>query len=104
MRMIEAHSLTLDARQAPPEMIVLHYTGMETAEAALERLRDPAARVSSHYMVEEDGRVFSLVDEARRALHPGASPGKGRTPIHGRPNCGGLRHPGPALVYPALPP
>jgi N-acetylmuramoyl-L-alanine amidase len=45
VRLIDAPSPNFDARQAPPDMIVLHYTGMETGKAALERLRDPAARV-----------------------------------------------------------
>jgi N-acetylmuramoyl-L-alanine amidase len=57
----------------PVSMLVLHYTGMETGEAAMARLRDPAAIVSAHYLVEEDGRIFQLVDEARRANHAGRS-------------------------------
>ena len=40
-----------------PELVVLHYTAMATAEAALDRLCDPAAEVSAHYLVAEDGRV-----------------------------------------------
>lgn len=55
------------------DMLVLHYTGMRSAEAALDRLCDPASRVSSHYMVEEDGAVWRLVAEARRAFHAGLS-------------------------------
>ncbi len=63
-------------------MIVLHYTGMETGAAALERLCDPAAKVSSHYLVEEDGRIFSLVDEERRAWHAGRSHWRGITDVN----------------------
>ncbi|MFC3079568.1 N-acetylmuramoyl-L-alanine amidase [Phenylobacterium terrae] len=54
-------------------MLVLHYTGMQTGEAALERLRSEEAGVSSHYLVEEDGRIFRLVPEERRAWHAGVS-------------------------------
>lgn len=54
-------------------MILLHYTGMRSGEEALERLRDPQAKVSAHYLVEEDGRVFQLVAEERRAWHAGRS-------------------------------
>ncbi|MDX9996442.1 MAG: N-acetylmuramoyl-L-alanine amidase [Phenylobacterium sp.] len=54
-------------------MLVLHYTGMQTGEAALERLRSEEASVSSHYLVEEDGRIFRLVPEERRAWHAGVS-------------------------------
>jgi N-acetylmuramoyl-L-alanine amidase len=55
------------------DMLVLHYTGMQSAEAALDRLCDPAARVSSHYVVDEDGAVWRLVPESRRAFHAGLS-------------------------------
>ncbi len=55
------------------DMAILHYTGMQTGEAALARLRDPEAQVSAHYLVEEDGRIFALVPEDRRAWHAGAS-------------------------------
>ncbi|SIO56587.1 N-acetylmuramoyl-L-alanine amidase [Rhodovulum sp. ES.010] len=53
-------------------MIVLHYTAMADAEAALARLCDPGAEVSAHYLVARDGRLFHLVDEAARAWHAGA--------------------------------
>ncbi|HXT06152.1 MAG TPA: N-acetylmuramoyl-L-alanine amidase [Roseiarcus sp.] len=55
------------------DSIILHYTGMATAEAAIALLRDPAAEVSSHYVVEESGRIVQLVPEARRAWHAGVS-------------------------------
>src|SRR5437588_1231063 len=58
---------------ARTDMLVLHYTGMQSAAAAIERLCDPAAKVSAHYVVEEDGAVWRLVDEARRAFHAGVS-------------------------------
>jgi N-acetylmuramoyl-L-alanine amidase len=55
------------------DMLVLHYTGMITAAAALERLCDPDARVSAHYVVEENGVIRQLVPETRRAFHAGVS-------------------------------
>jgi N-acetylmuramoyl-L-alanine amidase len=82
MRLSDAPSPNFDARTAPPDMIVLHYTGMPTGEAALERLRDPEAKVSAHYLIEEDGRGFALVDEARRAWHAGVSFWKGERDIN----------------------
>jgi N-acetylmuramoyl-L-alanine amidase len=57
----------------PINMLVLHYTGMQSAEAAIERLCDPEARVSAHYVVEEDGTLWRLVPEQRRAFHAGVS-------------------------------
>ena len=69
----DAPSPNHDTRADPPDMVVLHYTGMQTGAAALDRLCDKAAKVSSHYLIEEDGRVFQLVDEERRAWHAGVS-------------------------------
>ena len=65
-------------------MLVLHYTGMKTAKAALERLCDPAAKVSSHYTIDEDGTVYAHVPEARRAWHAGVSSWAGATDINAR--------------------
>src|SRR5215469_24731 len=55
------------------DMLVLHYTGMKSASAALERLCNRSARVSAHYVVEENGRIWRLVPEVRRAFHAGVS-------------------------------
>lgn len=68
----------------PIDMLVLHYTGMASARAALDRLCDPAARVSSHYVVEEDGLVWSLAPEARRAWHAGVSFWRGHRTLNDR--------------------
>jgi N-acetylmuramoyl-L-alanine amidase len=71
-----------DARSTPVDILLLHYTGMKTAEAALARLIDPAAKVSSHYLVHEDGRIDQLVAEARRAWHAGLSSWKDATDVN----------------------
>jgi N-acetylmuramoyl-L-alanine amidase len=81
--MIEALSPNFNERKAPPDMVVLHYTGMKTGAEALARMCDPAAQVSAHYMVEEDGQVYRLVPEERRAWHAGVSFWKGETDING---------------------
>ncbi len=57
---------------ARPSLIVLHYTGMESAAAAAARLSDPQAEVSAHYLIDYDGEVRSLVAEKMRAWHAGA--------------------------------
>ena len=54
-----------------PDCIILHYTGMSDGPAAIAWLCNPAAQVSSHYVIEEDGRILQLVAEARRAWHAG---------------------------------
>lgn len=82
----EAPSPNQDDRPAgvPVDMLILHYTGMKTARAAVERLRDPQARVSAHYVVEEDGHIWYLVDESRRAFHAGISFWRGYEALNGR--------------------
>jgi N-acetylmuramoyl-L-alanine amidase len=85
------------------DMLVLHYTGMETAEAALARLRDPEAKVSAHYMVDEDGTVTQLVDEADRAWHAGVSFWRGHTDINARSVGVELVNPGHEFGYRPFP-
>jgi N-acetylmuramoyl-L-alanine amidase len=75
----DAPSPNFDTRRAPPDMLVLHYTGMRTAEEAVTRLRDPEARVSAHYVVDEDGSILRLVAEERRAWHAGRGAWQGET-------------------------
>jgi N-acetylmuramoyl-L-alanine amidase len=65
------HGERADLRK--PDMILLHYTGMGTADAALDWLCREESQVSSHYFVFEDGRVLQLVPEERRAWHAGKS-------------------------------
>lgn len=54
-----------------PDMVVLHYTAMHSAEAAISRLCDPDAEVSAHYVISETGDVTPLVPEDARAWHAG---------------------------------
>jgi N-acetylmuramoyl-L-alanine amidase len=65
------------------DILLIHYTGMPDSDAALQRLCDPAAKVSSHYLIEEDGRIHRLVDESRRAWHAGAGFWAGERDING---------------------
>ena len=87
-----------------PDMIVLHYTGMASAQDALERLCSlEAPRVSSHYLVYEDGRVLQLVPEARRAQHAGVSSWEGETDINSRSIGIEIVNPGHDGGYPDFP-
>lgn len=60
------------------DTLVLHYTGMPTARAALNRMLDPIYKVSGHWCIEEDGTVYRMVPEERRAWHSGVSFWRGR--------------------------
>ena len=100
---IAAPSPNFNERRAPPDMLVLHYTGMESGEAALARLRDPQAQVSAHYLVEEDGRVFQLVPEERRAWHAGRGVWQGQDDCNGASVGIEIVNPGHAFGYRAFP-
>ncbi|MCB2059473.1 MAG: N-acetylmuramoyl-L-alanine amidase [Novosphingobium sp.] len=78
----EVPSPNRDERKLPVSMVVLHYTGMKTAEEALERMCDPEAKVSAHYMIDEDGTVTALVPEEKRAWHAGKSYWRGITDVN----------------------
>lgn len=67
-----------------PQFIVLHYTAMDSAEAALNRLCDPQAEVSAHYLIAGDGRIWQMVDEAARAWHAGPGCWQGLDDINSR--------------------
>jgi len=84
-------------------MIVLHYTGMASAAAALERLRSPASQVSAHYFVYEDGRVVQLVQESRRAWHAGVAAWAGETDINSCSIGIEIANPGHDFGYPDFP-
>lgn len=67
-----------------PEFVVLHYTAMPDAEAALERLCEPEHEVSAHYLVGRDGRLWQLVEEEQRAWHAGAGTWAGQGDVNSR--------------------
>ncbi|MGE5722886.1 MAG: N-acetylmuramoyl-L-alanine amidase [Sphingomonadales bacterium] len=79
---IERPSPNFDERALPVSMLVLHYTGMPDAESAIARLIDPDAKVSAHYVVCEEGRIYRLVDEQKRAWHAGRSYWRGITDVN----------------------
>lgn len=66
------------------DLVVMHYTGMRSGLAALERLTDLEAKVSAHYLVEEDGTVYQMVDEENRAWHAGVSSWHTKTDTNSR--------------------
>ena len=85
------------------DILLLHYTGMKSGRAALDRLLDPEAKVSAHYMIDEDGTVYRLVDEARRAWHAGVSAWAGAGDVNGRSIGIELVNPGHEFGYRAFP-
>ncbi|MFT4026940.1 MAG: N-acetylmuramoyl-L-alanine amidase [Novosphingobium sp.] len=78
----ESPSPNWDERSLPVSMVVLHYTGMRSGAEALERMCDAKAKVSAHYMIDEDGTVTRMVSEDKRAWHAGKSYWRGITDVN----------------------
>jgi N-acetylmuramoyl-L-alanine amidase len=94
--LILALSPNFDGREgADVAFLVLHYTGMRSCGEAVARLRDPAAKVSSHYVVDEDGTVYALVGEENRAWHAGVSYWRGVRGLNDRSVGIEIVNPGP---------
>jgi N-acetylmuramoyl-L-alanine amidase len=104
MKVVKRLSPNQDDRGSAIDMLVLHYTGMATAEAALSRLCDPEAKVSAHYTIDEDGTVYAHVPEERRAWHAGRSFWAGRRDTNARSIGIELVNPGHEFGYRAFPP
>ena len=92
-----------DERTLPADMLLLHYTGMTSTAVAIERLCDPAAKVSSHYVAEESGNVLQLVPETRRAWHAGLSSWEGVSDVNARSIGIEIANPGHSYGYPDFP-
>jgi N-acetylmuramoyl-L-alanine amidase len=101
MRIVECPSPNRDERPAgtPIDILVLHYTGMKTGEEALARLTDPASKVSAHYTIDRDGRVYRHVAEDRRAWHAGVSYWAGEHNVNARSIGIELVNPGHEFGY-----
>ena len=80
--MIDRWSPNFDDRTSPVSIIVLHYTGMESGDAAIDWLANPASKVSSHYVVAEDGQIVRMVPEDKRAWHAGRSHWRGMSNLN----------------------
>jgi N-acetylmuramoyl-L-alanine amidase len=101
MKLVACGSPNHDARPegAIIDILVLHYTGMKTADEALARLTDAASKVSAHYTIGRDGCVFAHVPEERRAWHAGASFWAGETNVNARSIGIELVNPGHEFGY-----
>lgn len=69
-------------RGEPTDILVIHYTAMSDLQKTIERLCDPVAAVSSHYLISRTGEVFQLVDESERAWHAGVSKWRSYTDVN----------------------
>jgi N-acetylmuramoyl-L-alanine amidase len=106
MRFVDTPSPNFDERNCrrPVDMVVLHYTGMPSAEAALKRLTDPQAKVSAHYVIDEDGTIYRMVPEDKRAWHAGVAFWRGVRDVNARSIGIELVNPGHEFGYREFPP
>lgn len=92
-----------DRGEADIDILLLHYTGMKTAEEALARLTAAESKVSCHYLVHEDGSVIQMVAEAQRAWHAGIGSWSGDSDINARSIGIEIVNPGHEFGYRAFP-
>ncbi|MCE9522055.1 MAG: N-acetylmuramoyl-L-alanine amidase [Alphaproteobacteria bacterium] len=86
MKIVERPSPNFNERVgvAGPDILIMHYTGMQSCEAAVARLTSAEAKVSSHYTIDEDGTIYAHVPEQLRAWHAGVSHWRGESDINSR--------------------
>ena len=83
-----------------PDMLLLHYTGMESCDEALDWLTCEESKVSAHYLVEEDGGIVQMVSESERAWHAGQSRWAGETDLNSCSIGIEIHNPGHEFGYP----
>jgi N-acetylmuramoyl-L-alanine amidase len=105
MKIVERPSPNFNERVgvAQPDILIMHYTGMQSCQAAVERLTSAEAKVSSHYTIDEDGTIYRHVPEAMRAWHAGVSSWRGASDINSRSIGIEIVNPGHEFGYRAFP-
>ena len=104
MKQIYSPNFNARAEHAKIEYIVLHYTGMKDTKSAIERMTDPAAKVSAHYLIDETGNIVQMVQESERAWHAGISFWKNQTDMNSASIGIELSNPGHEFGYRAFTP
>ena len=87
------------AKGSTIDKLVLHYTGMPNTEVSLARICDKTSEVSAHYLINEAGKIYHLVDEKNRAWHAGVSYWDGQTDINSQSIGIELQNPGHEWGY-----
>jgi len=82
MEIIKAFSPNFNERLTPIDTLIIHYTDMTSAKGALAWLTNPLSQVSAHYLIDEQGHIYQMVEEDKRAWHAGESYWQGRTDIN----------------------
>jgi N-acetylmuramoyl-L-alanine amidase len=102
-RIFPSPNFGIREQAAKPAILLLHYTGMPSAESAINWLAAPESQVSCHYVADERGVITQMVPEAYRAWHAGASHWKGVTDINSCSIGIEIHNPGHGGGYPDFP-
>ena len=86
-----------------PSILLLHYTGVESAERAIDWLARPESKVSCHYVIDEAGTITQMVAEEMRAWHAGEAVWAGESDINSASIGIEIHNPGHELGYPDFP-
>jgi len=76
MKIVSFYSPNFNRKKRSKNLIkimVIHYTGMQSERESIIRLRNPKSKVSSHFLINQNGKVFRLVQDNRIAWHAGKS-------------------------------
>ena len=55
------------------QYLIIHYTGMQSARVSMKRLKNPNSKVSCHYLIDRNGQIYKMIDDANIAWHAGKS-------------------------------
>ena len=99
LKNLSYRSENFDNRKSKIKMIVIHYTGMHSRDLALKKLCDRSSKVSAHYLIDEQGEVYYLVNESKRAWHAGVSSWFNETDINSLSVGIELVNPGHEIIY-----
>ena len=102
MKQIPSPNFNARAEHVKLDYVVLHYTGMTDTESAIKRMTDPAAKVSAHYLIDEEGALVQMVEETERAWHAGISFWKNQTDMNSASIGIELSNPGHEFGYRAF--
>ena len=82
------------------DMLLLHYTGMMSAARVVAWFASPSSKLSSHYVIDDDGHITQMVSERDRAWHAGVGSWAGETDINSASIGIEIQNPGHDLGYP----
>jgi N-acetylmuramoyl-L-alanine amidase len=103
MKILNVPSPHFNERLFPIDSIILHYTNLPSVKETLTWLLNPLSQVSAHYLVDEEGQIYQMVAEEKRAWHAGESYWQGCTDMNSCSLGIELANPGQSHGYQPFP-